>query len=465
MVERYLRSYVSFQQTDWVDLLPFAEVAYNNTVHSSTGYTPFRIVHGIEFNPIPEWSPETGNKQTPQTWYAQITGLWERVKAALKKAEASAKTQADKKRAGHTPFKVAKVINPVTVQLRLPASLGRIHPVFHCSLLKPAHGRPYPTKVPGPVAGSQYEVQEVLDSRKRYGKLQYLLRWRGYPLSEATWVGERDINAPKLIQAFHRRYPGKPGHDGCNAVYSRSLLSFSGGDMVEGAACQAPGSLTYERGRGDVDGNRPTLASGGRRGGTLGDRPRLGYMVAPPPRAAALTRAAAEHDTGRDDPNGRLAAAPPPRAAAQTETDAKQGTGRGSPNERLAAAEPGFPAAQLLPTAPDVPEWPARQTPWTGDLPGAPAGLAGGGCLPDRGASRQGKCGNGRAACRLDTRAGGCGGGAPSAKGRAQEQGGTFIQCERMSAWTWGREHGAWHIDIRRWEETTPSADFVPVSQ
>ncbi|KAK9410572.1 hypothetical protein NXF25_001747 [Crotalus adamanteus] len=146
------------------------------------------------------------------------------------------------------------------------------------------------------------------------------------------------------------------------------------GDMVEGAACQAPGSLTYERGRGDVDGNRPTLASGGRRGGTLGDRPRLGYMVAPPPRAAALTRAAAEHDTGRDDPNGRLAAAPPPRAAAQTETDAKQGTGRGSPNERLAAAEPGFPAAQLLPTAPDVPGWPARQTPWTGDLPRTPAG-------------------------------------------------------------------------------------------
>ncbi|KAK9407416.1 protein phosphatase 1 regulatory inhibitor subunit 1A PPP1R1A transcript variant X3 mRNA [Crotalus adamanteus] len=148
------------------------------------------------------------------------------------------------------------------------------------------------------------------------------------------------------------------------------------GDMVEGAACQAPGSLTYERGRGDVDGNRPTLANGGRRGGTLGDRPRLGYTAAPPPRAAALTRAAAEHDTGRDDPNGRLAAAPPPRAAAQTETDAKQGTGRGSPNERLAAAEPGFPAAQLLPTAPDVPEWPARQTLWTGDLPRAPAGSA-----------------------------------------------------------------------------------------
>ncbi|KAK9396111.1 Tf2-1: Tf2-1 [Crotalus adamanteus] len=82
VVERYLRSYVSFQQTNWVDLLPFAEVAYNNTIHSSTEYTPFKVVHGVEFNPIPEWSLETDRGCDSQTWLSQVTGLWERVREA-----------------------------------------------------------------------------------------------------------------------------------------------------------------------------------------------------------------------------------------------------------------------------------------------------------------------------------------------------------------------------------------------
>ncbi|KAK9395832.1 hypothetical protein NXF25_019193 [Crotalus adamanteus] len=106
MVECYLHSYVSFQQMDWVDLLPFAEVAYNNTVHNSTGYTPFKVVHGMDFIPIPEWSQEVDKSHTPQTWLSKITGLWERVKEARAKAEEAAKVQADKKRAEHKPFRV-----------------------------------------------------------------------------------------------------------------------------------------------------------------------------------------------------------------------------------------------------------------------------------------------------------------------------------------------------------------------
>ncbi|KAK9395375.1 hypothetical protein NXF25_018736 [Crotalus adamanteus] len=35
MVERYLRCYINYQKTNWVDLLPFAEVAYNNTVNAA----------------------------------------------------------------------------------------------------------------------------------------------------------------------------------------------------------------------------------------------------------------------------------------------------------------------------------------------------------------------------------------------------------------------------------------------
>lgn len=54
MVECYLRAYVSYQQDNWCELLPFAETAYNNSVHRSTGFTPFKIVTGKDFPAIPE---------------------------------------------------------------------------------------------------------------------------------------------------------------------------------------------------------------------------------------------------------------------------------------------------------------------------------------------------------------------------------------------------------------------------
>src|SRR5882724_2800072 len=41
ILEQYLQVYINYQQDDWVNLLPLAEFAYNNTSHSATMLTPF----------------------------------------------------------------------------------------------------------------------------------------------------------------------------------------------------------------------------------------------------------------------------------------------------------------------------------------------------------------------------------------------------------------------------------------
>jgi hypothetical protein len=33
----------------------------------------------------------------------------------------------------------------------------------------------------------EYEVEKVLDSRQRWGKLEYLVHWCGYDINERTW--------------------------------------------------------------------------------------------------------------------------------------------------------------------------------------------------------------------------------------------------------------------------------------
>ena len=45
-IEQYLRHYINYEQNDWVTYLPMAQFAFNNTVHSTTGETPFYANYG-----------------------------------------------------------------------------------------------------------------------------------------------------------------------------------------------------------------------------------------------------------------------------------------------------------------------------------------------------------------------------------------------------------------------------------
>ena len=52
-LEQYLRSFCNYDQDDWAELLPMAEYAYNNSVTSATGISPFYA--NYEFNPQTAW--------------------------------------------------------------------------------------------------------------------------------------------------------------------------------------------------------------------------------------------------------------------------------------------------------------------------------------------------------------------------------------------------------------------------
>ena len=46
VLEQYLWIFCSYHQDDWVDLLPFAEFSYNNSVNMSMKMTPFYAEYG-----------------------------------------------------------------------------------------------------------------------------------------------------------------------------------------------------------------------------------------------------------------------------------------------------------------------------------------------------------------------------------------------------------------------------------
>jgi hypothetical protein len=110
------------------------------------------------------------------------------------------------------PFEITKVIGPITYRLKLPAS-WKIHDVFHATLLRPykeneTYGENYPRPPPDLTEGDElYEVETILRHRRRGRGYQYLLKWKGYPISEATWESEQAFSDDgNMLTQYKRRH-------------------------------------------------------------------------------------------------------------------------------------------------------------------------------------------------------------------------------------------------------------------
>jgi len=56
------------------------------------------------------------------------------------------------------------------------------------------------------------EIEEILDSRWRGDKLQYLIKWKGQPLEERTWENRAKVikGALRSCKEFHQKHPDAP---------------------------------------------------------------------------------------------------------------------------------------------------------------------------------------------------------------------------------------------------------------
>ncbi|CAG8806457.1 7572_t:CDS:1, partial [Racocetra persica] len=91
----------------------------------------------------------------------------------------------------------------------LPETL-RIYPVFHISLLKPYYSNEdkETTELIQNITNETLEEQEVeaiLDKRTYYHYLQYLVKWKGHPLYDATWESLTNLkNYKDLVKEFKK---------------------------------------------------------------------------------------------------------------------------------------------------------------------------------------------------------------------------------------------------------------------
>lgn len=254
-VEDILRAYVAPDQTDWDLHLPTVEFAYNNSIHSSTGYTPFYLNYGRHpHSPMTLEAAATATARQAKApaadaFVGNLQQHLARAKQCMQAARERQSRYADKGRLdeelevgdnvllstehlnmqwheGTTPklkpkfvgpFKVVQKYSPVAYKLELPSTL-KCHPVFHISLLRkyqdgmeafPWRDAPAP---PPPLVqeGQAYYIVEHLAAhypRKAVSHAQashYLVKWEGYPQWENTKEPAANVweDVPALVESY-----------------------------------------------------------------------------------------------------------------------------------------------------------------------------------------------------------------------------------------------------------------------
>jgi len=260
-VEQYLRLYTYHPQNDWVEWLALAKFAHNQKPTSSSGYSPFMLNFGQQPNIRGEHRKQVQNELAKE-FVEMMQGTIKLAKESLEHAAEDMKKFYDRKvhpsvdykkgdlillegtnirsdrpskKLGdkqYGPFKVIEKVGPSAYHLKLDPKWRGVLLVFHECLLHPYHAAQFPSqKVPPPpppdiVNGvEEQEIEEILASRERRGKIKYFVSWKGFPNEENEWItADKLSNAPDAVKAYHQSHPTAPRpHKTMNLRYSANI--------------------------------------------------------------------------------------------------------------------------------------------------------------------------------------------------------------------------------------------------
>ena len=238
IVEDYLRAYCADEPSSWVNLLPLARFAYNNSVNAATKTSPHNLLFGMDCS-IRFHLDSQLQGRVPEA-RARIEKLHElrgRLRTHLAEANERMTRYYNQKhvpkqftkgqlvklstknlRLQHAklaprwigPFRVLERIGGQAYRLALPDKYSRLHDVFPVQFLEDYNHRQEGGKfLPMPDLQEnqeEWEVQEVKGSKDIKGIHHYLVKWSGWPSEYDTWEPVDHLkNASKKIQEWERQ--------------------------------------------------------------------------------------------------------------------------------------------------------------------------------------------------------------------------------------------------------------------
>jgi hypothetical protein len=248
VIENYLRAYCADEPVAWVNLLPLARFAYNNSMNAATKTTPNNLLYGMDCAIRMHLPTGIDRGKVPEA-RARVEKLHE-LRLRLRDLLANARERMAKYyNKNHVPmqfkvgtmvklsakhfkfkypklaprwigpFRITERIGAQAYRLALPEKYQRVHDVFPIQFLEKYNIRDGDDNSLMPMPdleddNNEWEVQEVRDVRTLDGELHYLVKWTGWPSEYDSWEpAEHLASAPKKIQEFERSKKRKRGDE------------------------------------------------------------------------------------------------------------------------------------------------------------------------------------------------------------------------------------------------------------
>ena len=261
-VETHLRQYCAYMQDDWSEWLLMAEFADNNKLFAVIGMSSFFVNKSFNSRMI-IGSDEIFYEFTRERFLIvkaeDITGIMTNIlklmQGNLQQFKQVMTTQVNKHRKlikynfedrvwlfsnniiivrsfrkledkMLKPFEIVKAIGTF-YKLKLPIFI-KVHPVFHISLLRSDFNDSLLDQITDASKSmkianeDEWLMNDILNSRRHYGRLQYKIKWNGFKRNDDWYNIDRGefTNSQKVVDAFHSQYLQK-----AESIATRTLRS------------------------------------------------------------------------------------------------------------------------------------------------------------------------------------------------------------------------------------------------
>ncbi|KAK3510314.1 hypothetical protein QTP70_001363 [Hemibagrus guttatus] len=186
------------------------------TISLSLGYHPQtngQTERKIQEPPLFPWDGEPSDVPAVDYWFRESERVWGEAHRQLQRAVRRRRTTADLRRSQAPDYQPGQKVWLSTRDIKLQPGA--------------AEEPPLPLLIDD---GPAYLVKEVLDSRRRGGRLEYLVDWEGYGPEERSWIPRDDILDPGLLEDFHASHPDRPAPRGRGRPPRRRGPRSSGAD-------------------------------------------------------------------------------------------------------------------------------------------------------------------------------------------------------------------------------------------
>jgi hypothetical protein len=221
-------------ESHWPAFIAFAQLSFNNKISSLINSSPFSLMFGRSMNQFQDYTNVTGELISATEWQEHqhkiLSLIYPAISDRVKSGRDKLLRSLDKQRRILTPSSYPP---GSTIMIRDVNKTNKWEPTYvgPYTIVQRSRGGAYTVQdMTGAILGRRvppdhiklvsttarekdknyYVVEDILSDRIQDGVKQYLIKWKGYDKSEATWEPESNIMDLAIISRYHKRKTQTP---------------------------------------------------------------------------------------------------------------------------------------------------------------------------------------------------------------------------------------------------------------